>query len=249
MIADVKHTMIELDRLTVRCPGRLLLEDVNARYREGELVSLMGRNGSGKSTLLRTIGSLRRPDSGHILFNGKDLSSISREFIAREISFVTTSRVRVNNMTCSDIVALGRTPYTGWTGKLSQDDESKIDLALAKTELTALAHRDINTLSDGEMQRVMIARALAQDTPVMLLDEPTSFLDVPSRHQVIELLSKLAHEENKCIIFSTHEIDIAMHYCDVISLIETPSMLTAPTDEVIASGAINQAFGVQKPHM
>lgn len=244
MNAVTQHIAIELRHITVKYPGQPLIEDACATYRTGELVTLIGRNGSGKSTLLRTIAALLRPASGSINIGSEDIHKISREKLARSVSVVTTTRNRISHMRCRDIVAMGRSPYTGWSGRLSSADNAIVEECLAKAGVCDYAMRDIDTISDGELQRVMIARALAQDTPVMLLDEPTSFLDLPSRHQVIKLLAQLAHDDGKCIIFSTHEVDIALRYCDTVSLIETPSLVTGPVDEVISSGAISRAFNL-----
>ena len=213
--------MIELKELTLGYGQRTLLETVNARITGGQLVALLGRNGTGKSTLLRAMMGLEKPQSGEITLQGKNIASLKPEKLARNISFVTTDKVRIANLRCKDVVALGRAPYTNWIGQLQPEDQKRVDDA---------------------MQRIMIARALAQDTPVILLDEPTAFLDLPNRYELCLLLKKLAQEEKKCVLFSTHDLDIALSLCDSIMLIDNPQMYTLPTPEMVASGHIERLF-------
>jgi iron complex transport system ATP-binding protein len=155
---------------------------------------------------------------------------------------VNTERVDVEALTVYDIVAIGRSPYTDWMGRLSSDDESVVRRSIALAGVEHLENRLVDTLSDGECQRVMIARALAQDTPAILLDEPTSFLDLPNRYELCRLLAELAHNQNKCIIFSTHELDIALSLADSIALVDTPRLVHMPTNEMITSGNIERLF-------
>jgi iron complex transport system ATP-binding protein len=141
-------------------------------------------------------------------------------------------------------VALGRAPYTNWIGRLQAVDREIVADALAKVGMSDFARKTMDRMSDGECQRVMIARALAQQTPVILLDEPTAFLDMPNRYELCRLLQRLAHDEQKAIIFSTHELDIASKMCDAIALIDTPTLLNQPSAEMVASGAIERLFGI-----
>ena len=215
--------MIELKELTLGYGQRTLLETVNARMTGGQLIALLGRNGAGKSTLLRAMMGLEKPQSGEIILQGKEIASLKPEKLARSISFVTTDKVRIANLRCKDVVSMGRAPYTNWIGQL-------------RTEKT------MDKMSDGECQRIMIARALAQDAPVILLDEPTAFLDLPNRYELCLLLKRLAQEEGKCILFSTHDLDIALSLCDSIMLIDNPHMYTLPTPEMVASKHIERLF-------
>ena len=224
--------MIELKELTLGYGQRTLLETVNARITGGQLVALLGRNGTGKSTLLRAMMGLEKPQSGEITLQGKNIASLKPEKLARNISFVTTDKVRIANLRCKDVVALGRAPYTNWIGQLQPEDQKRVDDA----------EKTMDKMSDGECQRIMIARALAQDTPVILLDEPTAFLDLPNRYELCLLLKKLAQEEKKCVLFSTHDLDIALSLCDSIMLIDNPQMYTLPTPEMVASGHIERLF-------
>lgn len=142
--------------------------------------------------------------------------------MAKTLAFVTTERTRIANLKCKDVVAIGRAPYTNWIGKMQEADKEIVMRSLASVGMEAYAERTMDKMSDGECQRIMIARALAQDTSIILLDEPTSFLDMPNRYELCTLLARLAHDEGKCILFSTHELDIALSLADAIALIDPP---------------------------
>lgn len=234
--------MIELKKLTLGYGQRMLLEAVDAHITGGQLVALLGRNGTGKSTLLRAMMGLEKPRSGEIILQGKNIASLKPEKLARNISFVTTDKVRIANLRCKDVVALGRSPYTNWLGQLQGEDLERVDNAMRLVGMSGYADKTMDKMSDGECQRIMIARALAQDTPVILLDEPTAFLDLPNRYELCLLLKKLAQEEKKCVLFSTHDLDIALSLCDSIMLIDNPQMYTLPTPEMVASGHIERLF-------
>ena len=234
--------MIQLKDLTLGYGRRILLDNVSARIPEGQLVALLGRNGTGKSTLLRAMMGLEKPQSGEIILQEKNVASLKPERLARNISFVTTDKVRIANLRCEDVVALGRAPYTNWLRQLQGEDLKRVDNAMRLVGMSGYADKTMDKMSDGECQRIMIARALAQDTPVILLDEPTAFLDLPNRYELCLLLKKLAQEEGKCILFSTHDLDIALSLCDSIMLIDNPYMYTLPTSEMITSGHIERLF-------
>ncbi len=234
--------MIRLDSLTLGYGQGVLLDKVSADLNGGGLIALLGRNGSGKSTLLRTIAGLGKIKGGNILIDGKVLACLKPDELARTVSFVTTEKIRIPNLKCRDIVALGRAPYTNWIGRLQARDEEIVDEALELLGMSEYADRTMDRMSDGECQRIMIARALAQDTPVILLDEPTSFLDLPNRYELGILLRDLAHRQNKCVFFSTHELDIALTLCDSIALIDQPKLYYLPTRQMIDSGHIERLF-------
>ncbi len=234
--------MIRLDSLTLGYGQGVLLDKVSADLNGGGLIALLGRNGSGKSTLLRTIAGLGKIKGGNILIDGKVLACLKPDELARTVSFVTTEKIRIPNLKCRDIVALGRAPYTNWIGRLQALDEEIVDGALELLGMSEYANRTMDQMSDGECQRIMIARALAQDTPVILLDEPTSFLDLPNRYELGILLRDLAHRQNKCVFFSTHELDIALTLCDSIALIDQPKLYYLPTRQMIDSGHIERLF-------
>jgi iron complex transport system ATP-binding protein len=234
--------MIELYNISLGFGSRTLIEGASARFECGRMIALLGRNGTGKSTLLRAIAALGEVRDGEIIIDGRLLSEYNSAELARKIAFVNTERVDVEALRVLDVVAIGRSPYTDWMGRLSSDDEDVVRRSIALAGIEHLAERYVDTLSDGECQRVMIARALAQDTPVILLDEPTSFLDLPNRYELCRLLAELAHNQNKCIIFSTHELDIALSLADTIALVDTPQLVHLDTQTMIESGSIERLF-------
>ena len=223
--------MITLDKITLAFGSRTLLQQAQCTLKRGTLSALVGRNGAGKSSLLRILAAIDSPNSGEVVVGGKPLHTIAAEERAKIISFVSTQRVRVANLRCWDVVATGRAPYTNWIGSISKEDTEIINQSLAAVGMESFADRAIDTLSDGEFQRVMIARALAQQTPVILLDEPTAFLDIPTRFEICRLLADLAQDQGKTIIFSTHDIDAALAVCDAVAIMEKCSISVHPTAE------------------
>ena len=239
--------MIRLQNISLGYSSQhLLLDNVSTTFTCGTTTALIGRNGTGKSTLLRAIIGSEPLKHGSIFINNADIQQINSQQLSQLVAFVTTERIRIANLTCRDVVALGRAPYTNWIGRMQPEDEAIVMQSLEKVGMASYAFRTMDKMSDGECQRVMIARALAQQTPVILLDEPTSFLDMPNRYDLCHLLADLAHEENKCIIFSTHELDIAQSLCDMIALIDSPSLHHLPAQEMINSGHIEKLFKYPK---
>ena len=236
--------MIRLENITLGYEERTLLKGASATFERGTLTALLGRNGAGKSTLLRVIAALGKVESGVVRLGGDDIKTLDSEHIARRISFVTTDKVRIPNLMCRDVVALGRAPYTNWIGRMQDIDREIVAEALAAVGMSDFACKTMDSMSDGECQRVMIARALAQQTPIILLDEPTAFLDLPTRHEVCALLHRLAHKEDKCVIFSTHDLDIAMAQCDMAAIIDTPQLIHKPMGEV--GEDVVRIFGISK---
>lgn len=234
--------MIQLSNISLAFGERTLIESASTHFECGEMVALLGRNGTGKSTLLRAIAKLGEVAKGDIIVDGKAISDIDIRTFARLVAFVNTERVDIDSMRAYDLVAIGRSPYTDWMGRLTKNDREIIERSMQITGVDKLADRMVETLSDGECQRVMIARALAQDTPVILLDEPTAFLDLPNRYELCTLLSRLAHDEGKLILFSTHELDIALTLADSIALVDTPRLVHMPTTEMISSGNLERLF-------
>lgn len=234
--------MIELRNISLGFGERRLITSATTRFECGKITALLGRNGTGKSTLLRTIASLQQPLDGEVFVGGDSTAMLSSQGLSRRLSFVNTERVDVEALSVYEIVSIGRSPYTDWMGRLDNEDEAMVRRSIALAGVEHLTNRYVDTLSDGECQRVMIARALAQDTPAILLDEPTSFLDLPNRYELCRLLRELAHNENKCIIFSTHELDIALSLSDSIALVDTPQLVHLATDEMIHSGNIERLF-------
>ena len=213
---------------------------IDLSMENGRLYCLIGPNGVGKSTLLRTIAGLQPALSGYVKIRGELLSKMESDKIARLLSIVLTERIGHGNLKSYDVVAMGRTPHTGWFGTLNKEDRQKVGWAIEMTSIEALLEKNILELSDGERQKVMIARALAQDTPLILLDEPTAHLDLPNRIEIVRLLRKLAAETNKAIIMSTHELDLALQAADNIWLMTNEHAIYsgAPEDLVL-----NNTFG------
>jgi iron complex transport system ATP-binding protein len=210
----------------------VLFEGLNLTLSAGELVCIMGPNGIGKSTLMRTLAGLHQPIKGRVV--GVDVKSVA---------LVLTDRVATTNMTVHELVGFGRYPYLNWSAKLSIVDEQKVDEALAMVHLTCLSAKKINELSDGQMQMVMIARALAQETPYLLLDEPTAHLDLNNRVEIMKLLRTLARTAGKSILVATHELDLALQMADVIWLAtRNKEVITGMPEDLVLSGAFDEVF-------
>ena len=211
--------MISLQHISAGYRKHPVLEDLSLEIGSGKLVALMGRNGSGKSTLLRAIASQDTLTDGKIFIGGQEISKMKNGEKARLIATVGTEKTRITNLRCGELVALGRAPYTDWIGNLSAEDRTAVQDALDAVGMGSFAGRTMDSLSDGECQKIMIARALAQDTPVLLLDEPTAWLDIPGRYQVAALLQRLAHERNRTIIYSTHDLEVARRHADLVVIV------------------------------
>ena len=234
--------MIRFQSHSLGYDSRILIDSLSATVKRGELTALVGRNGTGKSTLLRAITGLGERKGGDILLGDKSIDSLSTAELATMVAFVTTDKVRIANLRCRGVVALGRAPYTNWIGRMQEQDEEIVMRSMELVGMSDYADKTMDRMSDGECQRIMIARALAQQTPIILLDEPTAFLDMPNRYELCTLLQRLAHEEQKCILFSTHELDIALALCDSIALISPPQLHLLPTEEMVKSGYIEKLF-------
>ena len=224
--------MIELKDFSIGFGERRLLSHVNTIFPQAKLTALIGRNGTGKSTLMKALCGLNANYSGEILIDGENLRKIPRNKLASKIAYVNTQRPRMANLKCKHVVELGRSPYTGWHGKLSEKDKELVRSSIERVGMTEYSERYFNSLSDGESQKIMIARAIAQDTDIILLDEPTSFLDLPTRYELVSLLKKLTEDQGKCIIFSTHELDIALKMSDYIALVDSPELINLPVEEM-----------------
>lgn len=209
-----KQTNLEVKNLAVGYRNKnrnsVIANRINFSLKEGELIGLVGANGIGKSTLLRTITGMQSALEGEIVLFGKKLKTYSAFQLASHLSVVLTEPPASKNLTVQEMISLGRQPHTNWMGALTEKDKKAINFALSVTETEELSHRKCYELSDGQMQRVAIARAIAQDTPIIILDEPTTHLDLYHRAYVLKLLKKLSEETKKTILFSTHEIDLAI---------------------------------------
>jgi len=223
--------------------AKIISENLNLNLNSGQLVCLLGPNGAGKSTLMRTLAGLQPALSGEVMLGEQMLPDYKPAELAKELSLVLTERIEAGNLTVNEVVSLGRTPYTGWLGTLNSLDQEKINLALTATETFNYKHRRIHQLSDGERQKVMLARALAQDTNLIILDEPTAHLDLPSRVEMMHLLHTLARQTNKAILLSTHELDLALQAADQLWLMKQDGeMTTGVPEDLVLNGAFESAF-------
>lgn len=206
---------------------------INAIVSTGQLVCLVGRNGAGKSTLLRTITGLQATLSGEIRVGDDKVGTMTAKELAKTVGIVLTERPMEQNMTIRELAELGRTPYSGFLGMLSQEDKDIADDALRQVGITNLADKHLAEISDGERQKAMIARTIAQQTPVILLDEPTAFLDFTSKVELLLLLQRLSHNEGKTILLTTHDISLAMKMADEIWLLQDGHIIPTPSNEKI----------------
>ncbi len=221
----------------------VIQSELNLQLRAGELVCLIGPNGSGKSTLLRTLTGLQKPLSGKTSIDGKEISKLKQLEKALLIALVLTERVDIENATVYNLVSLGRHPHSNWWGNITEKEDLIIREAIEMVHLEHKIHQNINELSDGERQRAMIAKALAQNTPIIMLDEPTAHLDLPNRVEIMLLLHKLAHKTDKAILLSTHELDIALQAADRIWLISSEKGVECGVPEdLVFNGNFNRAF-------
>lgn len=222
----------------------IVQKDLNITAHRGELIALIGKNGCGKSTLMRSIAWLQPIFSGNITINGNNVADIIPKHRAQLISIVLTDQRSEASFNVRELISIGRDPYTGWLGSISKKDNDIIDQAIEMANLQGFENRNIQELSDGERQRVFIARALAQDTPIILLDEPTSHLDLPNRISILLLLQRLARETNKTIFISTHELETAMQVADKIWLMEKNNGIRPGTPEdMVLQGTFDTVFG------
>ncbi len=249
MTALLETRALSIGYRSFRRRTRVVTANINVDVQPGELVCLLGQNGAGKSTLLRTLAGAQRAVSGDVLLSGQSMATLSRLHRARMLAMVLTDRIDAGLLSARDVVSLGRYPHTGWSGGLGPRDITIVSDAMETVGAAQLADRSMTELSDGERQRVMIARALAQQPRIMLLDEPTAFLDAPRRVEVFALLRRLARDEGLGIVISTHEVELALQASEQVWLMrEAQPLLAGSATELINAGAIQEAFclpGVQ----
>ncbi|MDD5150808.1 MAG: ABC transporter ATP-binding protein [Flavobacterium sp.] len=219
-----------------------IAENLNLNLQEGKLIALIGANGIGKSTLLRTLTGIQKPISGAVLLNGNDIHKLDALTLAQNLSVVLTEKLPPSNLTVFELIALGRQPYTNWIGKLTEEDIAKIDEATELTQIGHLASKKHYEISDGQLQIVLIARALAQDTPLIILDEPTTHLDLLHKVVLFKLLKKLTQETGKCILFSTHDIDLATQLSDEMIIMTPETTVQDQPCNLIMKGSFNTLF-------
>ena len=228
--------------LSVGYKGRTVLSSLNLNLNKGQLTCLLGPNGSGKSTLIRTLAGIQKPLLGMVTLQEKSLREVGPKALAKQLSLVLTDRVTPGNLTVYGLVSLGRFPYTTWMGSLTGEDKDVIQWALEITGTMQFANRHIGELSDGEKQKVMIARALAQQTDLIILDEPTAHLDSPNRIEIFHLLRELVSSGHRAILISTHDIDTAIANADKLWLVANQSISQGAPEDLVLDGRLEKAF-------
>lgn len=238
---------IHIENLSIGYPGKgevkVVASGICAGINRGELTCLLGANGVGKSTLLRTLSAFQPKLGGEIRILGKEIEKYTDKQMSRVISVVLTEKCDIRNMSVTELIGLGRSPYTGFWGTLSREDQEVVEKSINLVGIGHLQHRMVHTLSDGERQKVMIAKALAQETPVIYLDEPTAFLDFPSKVEMMQLLHHLSRQTGKTIFLSTHDLELALQIADKIWLMDKVNGVTIGTPEDLSlNGSLSRFF-------
>ena len=237
---------VSLDKLSVGYDKKPLIKDINIGIEKGEIVTLIGPNGSGKSTILKSLTRQLALVAGNVLYENKSLKDISHPDLAKIMSVVLTDRIKPELLTCYDIVSSGRYPHTGKLGNLSEEDEKKVDDALESVNAKDLGKRDFNSLSDGQKQRVLIARAICQEPDIMILDEPTSFLDIKYKLELLDILRKMAKRNRITVILSLHEIDFAREISDKVMCVKGDRIYGYGTpDEIFTDEMITNLYEIK----
>lgn len=242
--------ILQLDKLSIgyRAHGRFeeIMGDISASASSGEMIAVIGANGVGKSTLLRSIIRLQDPLDGKITLKGRNITDYSQSDLARYYSFVSASTTVSNNLTVFELVALGRFPHTNWIGRIRGDDITIIESSISSVDLTKFRDRKLSEMSDGERQRAMIARALAQDTQFIVLDEPTAYLDLPNKYELIALLRDIVERESKTVIYTTHDLHIAIGESDKIWLLGKNNLYEGSPEDLMREGRFANLFDESK---
>ena len=220
----------------------IIASNIDLSLRKGKLIALIGANGIGKSTLLRTITGIQKTISGTVFLNGSNIHELDALTLAQNLSVVLTEKLPPSNLTVFELIALGRQPYTNWIGKLTDGDIAKVNQAMELTQISHLATKKHFEISDGQLQKVLIARALAQDTPLIILDEPTTHLDLLHKVSLFKLLKKLTKETDKCILFSTHDIDMAIQLSDDMIIMTPETVVQDEPCNFISKGSFTTLF-------
>ncbi|MEH6535682.1 MAG: ABC transporter ATP-binding protein [Psychroserpens sp.] len=246
MAENSKHIILKTENLSIGYQSKkvtsVIVENINLELKQGELIGLVGANGIGKSTLLRTLTTIQQPLEGHIEINDIPLKNYAAIELAKTMSLVLTEQLMSKNLSVFELIALGRQPYTNWVGNITEEDKSIIHNAIERTNLSELKHRKCFELSDGQLQKVMIARALAQDTDLIILDEPTTHLDMYHKAYILKLLQQLARDTNKTILFSSHEIDLAIQLCDTMIVMTNNGVISDTPCHLIEKGVFETLF-------
>lgn len=241
---------LEIIGLSVGYTNKEIAKDINLTLEKGQLVCLLGQNGVGKSTLLRTLSNLQDSLQGSIEIDGLDIGILDRRDLAKKLGIITTEKIGMSNMTVRELVALGRYPYTNWIGKESEGDTQKIEEAISRCRINYIENSKLSAISDGQFQKAMVARVLAQDTDIILMDEPTAHLDVVNRVEMFQLLQSIKQETGKSILISTHELDLSMQFADKLWLMNFNAPITTGTPEDLGfSGEIEKVFFHEEFHL
>jgi len=234
--------LINISNLTIGYQKCAIINDISAVAMPNEMICIIGRNGQGKSTLIKTLCKLLSPISGSVAINENDLFKLNDNEFSKLISVVLTSKISIYNTSVKEFVAYGRYPHTNWIGKLTDNDQAIIDNAITLCDINHLINRDFDSLSDGEKQKVNIARAIAQQTPIIILDEPTAHLDLVNNIEIFKLLQRLAHQHHKTILFSTHYIEMALQLSDKIWVVNNRTFYANTPKKAIEDGIIESLF-------
>lgn len=246
MLNKNNHIILNTKELSIGYASKrektIVASNINIELKQGELIGLVGANGIGKSTLLRTLTNVQKPLQGQVKINDKEMNQYHAIDLAKVLSLVLTEQIPSKNLSVFELIALGRQPYTNWVGALNNEDLNQINHALQLTNLSNLKNKNCYELSDGQLQKAMIARALAQDTDIIILDEPTTHLDMYHKAYILKLLKNLTQKTGKTILFSSHEIDLAIQLCDTV-IVMTPEMVVSDQPcNLISKGVFNSLF-------
>ncbi|QXP62473.1 MULTISPECIES: ABC transporter ATP-binding protein [unclassified Polaribacter] len=241
-----KHIVLKTENLSIgyqqKKTPKIIASNINLEIEKGKLITVLGKNGIGKSTLLRTLSKVQKPISGAIFIHQKNLKNLTETTLSTQLSLVLTERLPESQLTVYELIALGRQPYTNWIDKLSSKDIEKVETALQQTEIEHLKNNRFYELSDGQLQRVLIARALAQDTDIIILDEPTAHLDMHHTIKIFSLLKKLVADTHKTVIISSHEINLSIQLADQVMLLTENTVHFGTPTELIATNAFDTLF-------
>ena len=234
---------LNIEQLTIGYGDKIIASDINLELPQGRLICLLGQNGVGKSTLLRTLSNLQEPLGGVISIEGQPIEQLDRRELAKKLGIITTEKIGMSGMTVRELVALGRYPYTNWIGQESDEDRRKINESISKCQINYIENAKLAAISDGQFQKAMVARVLAQDTDLILMDEPTAHLDVVNRVEMFHLLQTIKAETGKSILISTHELDLSMQFADELWLMNFNQPIQTGTPEDLGlSGKIEEVF-------
>lgn len=241
-----EHIVLKTKNLSIgysaKNGGKIVADHIDVELQKGKLTCLIGKNGVGKSTLLRTLSKMQPRLSGDIELENKNIDDFTRNQLAKKISLVLTERIPTSNLTVFELIALGRQPYTNWIGKLNNEDMRQIEQAIEQSRLEDLVNQRCDELSDGQLQRAMICRALAQNTDIIILDEPTAHLDIQHKIETFKLLSNIAQHLNRSILISTHEVQLATQMASQLWLMTNKKMIIGEPRSLIDSNEINLLF-------